>query len=181
MNTFVELIKAIAWPVTVIWLGYLFRADLRLLLSRVSTLKYKDVEANFGKKLSEAERKAENIIDSTPLNNESDITLKEQLLRIAEISPRAAVVEAWTLIETAAMRNGLWSGDAIKRTNPRIIIEHLSKSGKFSKESLELINELRQIRNRASHLPDFAISQSEAERYLELAAKSAAVIDAIAS
>lgn len=59
-----------------------------------------------------------------------------------------------------------------------MILTHLEKSGKFSPESLKLINELRQIRNNASHLPDFAVTQSDAERYLELAVKGAAVISA---
>jgi hypothetical protein len=62
-----------------------------------------------------------------------------------------------------------------------MILDHLDASGKFSPESLKLLNELRQIRNKASHLPDFAVTQSDAERYLELAVKGAAVISAVKS
>jgi hypothetical protein len=62
-----------------------------------------------------------------------------------------------------------------------MIVDYLDKSGKFSLESLDLIEKLRRIRNQATHMPDFAISQSEAERYLELAAKSAAVIQSVES
>jgi hypothetical protein len=181
MEHFVELIKALAWPSAVIWISYIFRSEVRQLLGRVSSFKYKDVEASFGKSLSEAEKSAESIKKPKVEVSDADLSQKEQLLRIADVSPRAAVVEAWTLIETAAMKNSLTSGVALKRTNPNMILDNLSASGKFSPESIELINQLRQIRNKASHLPDFAISQSEAERYLDLAVKSAAVIGATVS
>ena len=181
MEHFVELVKALAWPVAVIWIAYIFRAEVRQLLGRVSSFKYKDVEASFEKSLSKAENSAKNIAKPQVSESETDLSQKEQLLRIADVSPRAAVVEAWTLIETAAMKSGLSTGTAIKRTNPKMILDHLSASGKFSPDSLELINQLRQIRNKASHLPDFAVTQSEAERYLDLAVKSAAVIGATVS
>ena len=181
MDNLVEIIKAIAWPVSIIWLGYIFRVEVRQLLSRLSTVKYKDVEASFGKDLAEAEINAKKVNLSKLEATEQVTSQKEQLFRIADISPRAAVVEAWTLIETAVLKKGLTSGSTIQRTNPKMIVEYLSKSGKFSHDSLNLIEQLRLIRNRASHMPDFAISQSEAERYLELAAQSAAVIEAAAS
>jgi hypothetical protein len=181
MEHFVEIVKALAWPVAAIWIGYIFRAEFRQLLGRVSSFKYKDVEASFEKSLVQAEQSAQNIEKPKFEESDSEISQKEQLLRIAEVSPRAAVVEAWTLIETAAMKNGLWVGSNIKRTNPKMILDHLESSGKFSTENLSLINQLRQIRNKASHLPDFAVTQAEAERYLDLAVKGAAVINASAS
>ncbi|ABX51706.1 hypothetical protein Sbal195_4549 (plasmid) [Shewanella baltica OS195] len=168
-----------AWPAAVIWMSFIFRSEVRALLSRVSSFKYKDVEASFGQRLEKAENDARLIQSPTKAkDSESENSQIEQLLRISEVSPRAAVVEAWTLIETAAIKNGLVMGGVMKRTNPKMILTHLEKSGKFSPESLKLINELRQIRNNASHLPDFAVTQSDAERYLELAVKGAAVISA---
>lgn len=182
MDHLVEIIKALAWPVAVIWMSFIFRSEVRGLLSRVSSFKYKGVEASFAKILEKAESDAKNI--ESPAKNQdedSENSQVEQLLRISEVSPRAAVVEAWTLIETAAMKNGLVVDSAIKRTNPKMILSHLEASGKFSSESIHLLNELRIIRNKASHLPDFAVTQSDAERYLELAVKGAAVISAAKS
>lgn len=181
MEHLVELVKAIAWPAAAIWLGYLFRTELRQLLGRVSAVKYGDVEASFGQNLDKAEKDAQGIVSPKSEVSEEELSKKELLLRIAEVSPRAAVVEAWTLIEMAAMKNGIWSGAAIKRTNPKMILDHLEASGKFSPVSLKLVQQLKQIRNQATHLPDFAITQSEAERYLDLAIKSAAVIELTAS
>lgn len=177
MDYVVEIIKATAWPASIIWLGYIFRKEVRLLLGRLSSVKYGEVEANFSKELAEAEVSAQKLRIPKPVTTQLNLSQKEQLFRISEVSPRAAVVEAWTLIETAAVKKGLTSGTAIPRTNPRMIVEYLNNSGKFSPESLNLIEQLRRIRNQASHLPDFAITQSEAERYLELAVQSASVIE----
>lgn len=178
MDHLVEIIKALAWPVAVIWMSFIFRAEVRSLLGRVSSFKYKGVEASFGKSLEKAESDARNIESPASQVEDSENAQVEQLLRISEVSPRAAVVEAWTLIETAAMKHGLVAGATIRRTNPKMILNYLELSGKFSPESIRLINELRHIRNKATHLPDFAVSQSDAERYLELAVKGAAVISA---
>lgn len=179
MDYFVEIIKAIAWPASIIWLGYIFRKEVRLLLGRISSVKYGEVEASFSKELAEAEVNAKKLtMPNSEATQQSNFSQKEQLFRISEISPRAAVVEAWTLIETAAVKKGLTSGATIPRTNPKMIVEYLYSSGKFSPESMNLIEQLRRIRNQASHMPDFAIIQSEAERYLDLAAQAASVIEA---
>ncbi len=59
-----------------------------------------------------------------------------------------------------------------------MIVDYLQTSGALPQNSIKLIEQLRKLRNQAVHMPDFAINQSEAERYLELAAKIAAVISA---
>jgi len=181
MEHLVEIIKAIAWPASIIWLGYIFRNEVRQLLGRVSSFKYKDVEANFEKDLSEAENSAKTLETTNTERSEETLSQQDQLLRIAEVSPRAAIVEAWTLIETAAIRSGLVHGTAMKRTSPKMILEVLSNSGKLSSESILLIENLRRIRNRATHMPDFAITQSEAERYLGLAVQSSSIIESTRS
>ncbi len=66
----------------------------------MSSLKYKDMEANFDKQLAKAESEAKSItVNKKPDEN---LSQTEQLLRIANVSPRAAIVEACTLIEMAA-------------------------------------------------------------------------------
>jgi len=176
MEHFVEIIKAIAWPIAIVWLGYVFRSEVRQLLGRMSSLKYKDMEANFDKQLAKAESEAKSItVNKKPNEN---LSQTEQLLRIADVSPRAAIVEAWTLIEMAASKKGLKAGVALPRTSPKMIVDYLQMSGELPQNSIKLIEQLRKLRNQAVHMPDFAISQSEAERYLELAAKIAAVIGA---
>ncbi|MEZ8286671.1 DUF4145 domain-containing protein [Vibrio sp. 10N.261.51.A1] len=184
MEHIVEIIKALAWPVAFVWLGYLFRNEVRSLMGRLTALKHGDTEISFNRGLEQVEQKASEIVQPKEPVHEStpeELSQKEQLYRLAEISPRAAIVEAWTLIETAAVKSDLTTGTAFKRTNPKLILDHLANTGHFSPNSIEVINSLRQLRNRASHMPDFAITQEEAERYLDLAIKSAHTIENIAS
>ena len=181
MEHFVNLVEAVAWPVSVVWVAYLFRGEITKLFGRVSSLKYKDMEANFEESLSEAEAKAAQVKVRDAIPTPEAASELDQLLRISEISPRAAVVEAWTLIESAAIKTGLSTGTVIQRTNSKLILEYLESTGKFSPESLELIKKLRQIRNRVSHMPDTSVSQEEAERYLDLATKSASIIESTRS
>ena len=184
MENFVELVKALAWPVAAVWLGYLFRTEIRTLLGRVTSLKHGDTEIGFSQSLAKAEKAASELKNQKLDNHEEtseELSQKELLYRLVEISPRAAVVEAWTLIETAAQKSGITSGSVIKRTYPKMILDKLINTGQFSPNSIELIDQLRQLRNKASHLPDFAISQKDAERYLDLAIKSAEAIENSAS
>ena len=55
MELVVNLIVGIAWPVAVVWIAYVFKGELKSLLRRVSQLKYKDLEAQFGAGLALAE------------------------------------------------------------------------------------------------------------------------------
>ncbi|MEZ8073415.1 hypothetical protein ACED48_20310, partial [Vibrio sp. 5S239] len=110
MEHIVEIIKALAWPVAVVWLGYLFRNEVRGLMGRLTALKHGDTEISFNRALEKAEQQASEIPQTEEVIHEStaeELSQKEQLYRLAEISPRAAIVEAWTLIETAAVKSDL--------------------------------------------------------------------------
>jgi hypothetical protein len=177
MELLVTLIVGIAWPVASVWIAYLFRGELKALVARISQLKYKEVEAKFEKGLAEAETEVKKVERETPpaFPQPERLSQLDQLRRIAEVSPRAAIMEAWVLIETAAA-GGFTSGVTIPRVNPRLLTEHLARTGKIPEESIALMDKLRQLRNQAAHLPDFALSQDEAERYLELAVKISEII-----
>jgi hypothetical protein len=177
MEYLIRLIEAIIWPTVVIWLGYLFKSELQKLLARMSTFKYKELEAKFERELEDAEESARSVEPPPDRNKTAAHRSKDRLTQIAEASPRAAIIEAWTMIETAAVKAGLSLGAALPRTSPGLIIQRLVESGEFSPTSLELIEKLRKLRNHAAHLPDFAISPSEAERYLELAAQCELVLE----
>lgn len=174
----VSLIVGIAWPVTVFAIAYLFRNVLRGLFIRVSQLKYKDVEANFASVLAEAEAKvAEVDTGKFKISSLREVGSKlPSLRRIAEVSPRAAIMEAWILIEDAAGRSGFVQGAGTPRINTALFVEELVRTGKLPAASLVLYEQLRKLRNQAAHLPDFSISPNEADRYLELAAKLSEMI-----
>jgi hypothetical protein len=178
MELVVTLLVGIAWPAAIVWVAMLFKNEIRSVLRRVSQLKYKDLEANFDEGLSKAEAKAA-VISPTPLAmpHKPELTSRlEQLRRISEVSPRASILEAWVLVEEAAAKAGYVQGAAIPRVNPYLFVDDLIRQGKLPAGSSALLDQLRKLRNQAAHLPDFSITQDEADRYLELAAKTSELI-----
>ena len=178
MEQFVNLIIGIAWPVALVWVAYLFKGELRSLMHRMSQLKYKDVEAKFEIGLAEAEAKISSIgISAVASPPRSEITSKlESLRRIADVSPRAAIMESWVLVEDAAGRSGFVQGASIPKVNPHLFVEELVRLGKLPKESEVFLDQMRKLRNQAANLPDFSINQDEADRYLQLAARMSELI-----
>lgn len=174
METLVKLIEAIAWPITVVWLGYLFRAELRQLLGRLESLKYKDAEAKFNQQLREAEKTA------SPLKRKPNeawerataravVTQYEQFRRIAEVSPRAAILEAWLDVEAAVYAAAEKAKLEIKSPgNVYLLARNLVSIGKVPEEVMPFFEQLRRLRNNAAHLPDFVLDEGEATKYLEL-------------
>ncbi len=178
MELLVQLLIGIAWPIAVIWVAYLFKGELHLLLLRMSQLKYKDVEAKFETGLAEAEAKVIAIEKNTPsLPPRPELTSKlEQLRRVADVSPRAAIMEAWVLVEEAAGKSGFVQGASIPRVNPHLFVEELVRLGKLPVGSDKLLDQMRRLRNQAAHLSDFSFNQDEADRYLQLAARMSELI-----
>lgn len=178
MELLVAFLTGIAWPVAVVWIAYLFKGELRSLMHRMSQLKYKNVEAKFEIGLAEAEAKVTAIGPSSPpAFPHPEITSKLELLRrIADVSPRAAILEAWVLVEDAAGKSGFVQGAAIPRVNPHLFVEELVSQGKLPKGSDTLLDQMRRLRNQAAHLPDFSLNQDEADRYLQLAARMSELI-----
>lgn len=181
MNDIVSLISAVSWPVTTVWCAYIFRSEIRNLAFRVSHLKYKDVEATFEKELKNTEAKVNAItINKSTIIQNSELQDKvEQLQRIANVSPRAAILESWMLIEDAAGKSGFVQGADVPRINSLLFVDWLIREGELPRDSIDAVSALRELRNKAAHLPDFSINQEDAERYISLAAKiSTLIIDA---
>ncbi|WP_141699190.1 hypothetical protein [Candidatus Thiosymbion oneisti] len=174
MDNFIELIKILVWPVVVIWIVYLFKSNIDGLFSRLSYFKYKDAEAKFENELNNAEVRAEKIKRSE-LKDRAIISKQEQLERIAEISPRAAIMEAWVMIETAGRNAGIQKQIQFPGSFPQQIRKHLGKQ--LSEESMTLIDNLLALRNKAAHLPEFTLSAGEAKRYLAMSSIAAGVLE----
>ena len=177
MELVVNLIVGIAWPVAVVWIAYVFKGELKSLLRRVSQLKYKDLEAQFGAGLALAESEVSSLQAAPPAAPRPELLSKlESLCRISDVSPRAAILEAWVLVEDAAGRSGFVQGASIPRINPHLYVEELVRLGKLPAGSDSLLDQMRKLRNQAAHMPDFTVDQDEADRYLQLATRMSELI-----
>jgi hypothetical protein len=100
----IRLLQVVAWPVTVFVLAVMFRQELARLGMRVSSLKYREFEARFDRELRAVNDEAKSLqagqIDASAQSAEP--SEYDRLIRIAEVSPRAAISEAWRSVELAA-------------------------------------------------------------------------------
>jgi hypothetical protein len=174
MELVVTLLTGIAWPIALVWVAYLFKGELRSLMHRVSHLKYKDIEAKFESTLADAEAKVIAIDKATSTAPLPDLELNsrlEQLRRIADISPRAAIMEAWVLVEDAAGKSRFFQGAKSHRVNPKLLVKELVRLGKLPPISESVVDPMREIRNQVAHISDFDPSQDIVDRYLQVAVK----------
>jgi len=176
------LVKALAWPLTVFLVALVFRHEMRGILKRLSRVKYGDLEAHFEKDLEKAERNATQI--QIPFDRTLEATKPteyERMIQLIEISPCAAIMEAWREIELAASRAIQAADIKVKR---KIIgtpeVWELLHLGLLSKDMFMLYSDLRHLRNKVAHSPTFDLSENLTKRYVDLASKIIAKLNEIA-
>src|SRR5271157_6230693 len=102
LNFLTNIVASLAWPCTIIIIIFLMRKPIRDLLPLLQRLKYKEFELEFGKRVEEVKEEIE-----TALPGEAQRILPSQevepLVKLAEISPSAAVLESWRSVEHAAI------------------------------------------------------------------------------
>lgn len=176
MELIAQLVSALAWPLTVIIIVLIFRREFRAAAGRLRTLAYKDFKAEFERDLMKLEGEVRQLpekpIQSLPEHTDTKPRQTDEavLLRLTEISPRAAIMEAWRNIEVTTKQvadvHGISVGGNIAGARA---INDLVKKGLLPGSVLPIYERMRRLRARAAHAKDFAIEQDEAERYVEMA------------
>ena len=176
-----DLVKALAWPIVVIVIVFMLRKPLAGLIPLLQRLKFKDLELEFGQKIERvrAEARSELPIEHPSPGLPADA--QDRILKLAEVSPRSAVIDAWReleqrLIETA---NAIPEFRDSRRKSPLDAIHILEGSKRLSPRVASLIEDLRSLRNRAAHAPEFALSSESAQEYLTAADQMVAVIQVL--
>jgi len=171
----VELISSVAWPAVAAAFLFSFKSELAKIIQRLAHLKYKDLELDFEKLKEQAEEihhaiEKETIIESNPTLS----SLEEQVLDAVEKAPSAAILLAWSGLE-AAMASTVSrlaiSPESPSYRSPMHNIDMLKKYGALSKNHIELLHELRMLRNKVAHEKDIilSISQKQAQDYANAA------------
>jgi hypothetical protein len=179
MDKLVQLISALAWPATVLSLAMIFRHELRRAASRLSSLQYKDFKAGFERDLKRLEGEVQALpaevrvpTDAPASENKAALSSYDRLVRIAEISPRAAIMEAWRDIEVTTKKvadaHGLSVDGAVAGVKA---IRDIVGRGLLPRSVIGVYEQMRRLRARAAHAADFAIDSEEAERYIDTAHK----------
>jgi len=195
---FVQLVQALAWPVAACVMAVVLRAEIRAGLARLAQLKVGSVEANFSKHLDELEAQAaaESLPTTVPPTTPAPTTLPPtttppddeiarednaggRIARLAAISPRAAVTEAWLDVERATLEAANAAGIPVPgRIAGERVVEQLASRGLVAPRLVGLYRELRSMRNKAAHAAEIDIGADDAVRYASLARVIAASVRA---
>lgn len=167
-----EIIKALAWPSTIIAIVYLLKKPIIELVPFMKKLKYKELELEFSQEVMAL--KAE--IEETPslkLTKADNLTLTtSKAFDLVTFSTRAAIMEAWIELETAAIEvaSSLWgqSSTEVMRNFPKLA-EYLYQSKIIDDKQLRIFQRLRQLRNKAAHAEELHLSEEDAKAYIVMA------------
>lgn len=172
--TFISsLVATLAWPATIIFVLYLFKGEFPKIIAALRRVKYKDFEAEFNDKVHTV---AEEVKSSIPGSSDksnlelSSIDDRSRLMTIAEVSPRAAILESWLLIEVAAVelltKLGMDINTPDRRNNMML---ELKSRNMLSSKQLYILNTLRYLRNKAAHIQDDYFTYDATKSYVDSA------------
>lgn len=161
-----ELVKATAWPITTVVVAILFRTEFRALIGRLRKGKVGSTEFEFQEEVKEL---AQDIAEISPPSG--PVALKPEVVSLATLHPRAALLGAWIEIEAAlinlAQKHGLLNDQT--RRNPLALIRALAKADLIPKSHAPGFNALLRLRNQAAHEIDFNPSEEAVLGYLKIA------------
>lgn len=165
------LVKALAWPVAAIIIAAIFHKQISALLSRIRKGKFGPAEFEFEQEVQELAEQVQPELRAQQINPPT--------VSLATTNPRAAILEAWLSLEGAVNRlayiKKLPTPSASR--SPLSIIRAVEKSGVLQPNDISLFNDLRVLRNRATHEADFGPSAESVIKYVQLAQGLKARID----
>lgn len=170
-----EYIKALAWPAVAIVILFMFRKEFVKIVQCLAHLKYKDLELDFNKVKQKAEELHKEVLEERPaVKSTVFISLEDQILDAVERAPSAAILLAWSGLETAmasAVARLAISPESPSYRSPMHNIEMLTKYSGLSKDHVNLIQEMRILRNKVAHERDsmLSITQDQALNYASVA------------
>lgn len=163
----VEMTKALVWPSATMVIVLVFRQPLLALLTLVRKVKYKDVEVELAKKeISEARE-----LTTSKVGEKNDFLSfmeLEHFKQLADISPRAAITEAWSRLENAIYQAAKSSGIEARPSDVPFtgVLSSLRESGAIDASNLQVIEKMRAVRNKAVHIQTEGLSASDAIDYV---------------
>ncbi|GCF88138.1 hypothetical protein [Shewanella sp. M-Br] len=183
LTFFSSIINALAWPATLITLLVLIRKQLPQIARSLRRLKYKDIEVEFSETAKAIANEVKAIVPAAQAENKIAGQEKEQvkarLEAIAELAPRAAILESWLQVEAAA-------ADVIRQKNlgpsnsypgPMRLRDSLQKGGVLNNRQLAIFEQLRTLRNEAVHVPEAEFTKAAVSNYIESAIAIASYLE----
>ena len=174
LEFFSSIIKSVAWPAVLLIIVVLLRKPIIKILSNLHKVTYNNLEMDFTNKLEEIEVTLEDK-QLPEVNNQFNNTDSE-IKTVAEISPAASITMSWSMVEKEIMstvKRIAISPDYPPYNSPLKNINLLKESGTIDLDTLNSLNELRELRNKAvhGHMSVEKITYLEAIKFYDLSKK----------
>ena len=164
-----SLVSSLAWPVAVLLIALAFRRQIAQLLSAgpLRRLRVGAVEAEFERRAAEIETKVEYSPEMTAPGY--PMTVAAELAPVADVSPSAAVLEAFARVQQdiEARLRAVGFSQVDQRWGPVGLAQRAKAGGLITPQALEAIEGVAVLRNLAAHRPD-EVSRDAALEYLTL-------------
>lgn len=149
-----NIVSSLAWPTITAAFMLIFRSEVKKIIQRLAHLKYKEFEVDFAK----IDEQVQQIHRTTPEAKQAPQSpavrsLEDQVFNTAEQAPVAAILLAWSSLETAitaAVDRLETSPESASYRSPIHNIEMLTQHG-LPLDYSNLVKEMRTIRNRVVH------------------------------
>lgn len=170
-NFISSLVGSLAWPVVVLVIVLLLRHRILGLIPSIRELQIGNLAIKFKEQVKELGEEAEKTIPALP-ERTAEVEGLDTIWKLAEISPRSSIIEAWRVVETEARRAlraaGMYEMQE-KYLPPARMGHSLARREVIDSKLSDLFNELRLLRNRAAHSQAFSIDEDVARDYIRTA------------
>ncbi len=178
--TFVaSLVDSLVWPVTLLLALLILRKPLARLLPEMRRFRFRDLEADFGDAVDSIRAEASDALPTAAVAGAGDETAR-RLDELAGVAPNAAVMGAWDSVEEAAKdliaRSGRQPDYDI--ATPYALIERLLAEDQLvDRARIKVFSDLRRLRNKVVHAPNYQVSPERAAEYVMLASALRSVLE----
>ena len=190
------LINSLVWPSVIIITVFIFRKTISQVMLGVSKIKYSNFQMDFGKELAKIEStinqsedygisdKKQLKNDKVEINNISNKNPDQQLKAVAEISPVAAVIMTWSLVENEIQSTILRlsiSPDYPFYNSVLKNVQLLKENNYIDKFTEQTLSQMRILRNRVLHenTSNEPVTHSEALEYCKISLKIIQILKTI--
>jgi hypothetical protein len=177
LTFFSKLIESLAWPAIVVWLIWYLKEHLPALARSLRKVKFSGIEMEFEKQAEKLAAETQSAIPAEPPLEDPETA---RLKQIADISPRAAIVEAWVRVETNAAEVVRRAGGNVSSApGPLQLLNSLKQLGVLTPPQVSAFNHLRELRNMAVHGTDMEVSAEAVSHYIVSAVAMAGYLEDI--
>lgn len=170
-----KIVEAITWPGVAVAVLFYLRKELPSIVKSLRKLKIKDVELEFGEAAIALAAETKRVVPAAKsqarLLDQDEEDAIARLGKIAELSPRTAILESWLLVEAAAAELIRKQATTTLTANPgpMRIREGLRKAEVLTPPQESAFEDLRRLRNDAVHASDAEFTPAAVASYIESA------------